>query len=59
MNPASRTPIAGRRGLVCSAILREALADYFVFDNRYGSTDVAWRKYFHSFPCAVAIGKGR
>jgi len=39
--------------------LREVLADYFVFDNRYGSTDVAWRKYFHSFTYAVAIRRGR
>jgi len=39
--------------------LREALADYFVFDNRYGSTDVAWQKYFHAFTYAAALQKGR
>lgn len=39
--------------------LREALADYFAFDNRYGSTDLAWQRYFHSFTYAVAIRKGR
>lgn len=39
--------------------LREALADYFVFDNGYGSTDVAWQKYFQAFTYAVAIRKGR
>ena len=39
--------------------LREALADYFVFDNRYGSTDSAWQHYFNSFTYAVAIRRGR
>ncbi|MHB8893754.1 MAG: hypothetical protein ACYC99_01070 [Candidatus Geothermincolia bacterium] len=39
--------------------LREALADYFVFDNSYGSTDLAWQRYFHSFTYAVAIRSGR
>jgi hypothetical protein len=39
--------------------LREALADYFAFDNRYSSTDAAWRQYFHAFTYAVAIRKGR
>jgi hypothetical protein len=38
--------------------VREALADYFVFDNLYGSTDESWRKYFHSFTYAVAIRRG-
>ncbi len=39
--------------------LREVLADYFVFDNRYGSTDESWRRYFHPFTYAVALRRGR
>lgn len=27
--------------------LREALVDYFVFDNKFSSSDDLWRKYFH------------
>ncbi|MEK7447399.1 MAG: hypothetical protein AAB632_01170 [Patescibacteria group bacterium] len=29
--------------------LREFMADYFVFDNEYKSTDKSWNKYFYSF----------
>lgn len=29
--------------------LYEALADYFAFDNDYGSTDKSWQNYFLSF----------
>lgn len=29
--------------------VREALADYFVFDNSYHSTDDAWLRYFRFF----------
>ncbi len=29
--------------------VREALADYFVFDNTYRSTDEAWRRCFRFF----------
>lgn len=29
--------------------LREALIDYFVFDNEFSSSDELWRKYFHPF----------
>jgi len=36
-----------------------ALADYFVFDNSYGSTDEAWKRYFHAFTYAAALRKGR
>jgi hypothetical protein len=39
--------------------LREALADYFVFENRYGSTDESWRRYFHAFTYAAALRRGR
>ena len=38
--------------------LREALADYFWFDNHYGSSDESWRRYFHAFAYAAAIGRG-
>jgi hypothetical protein len=37
--------------------VREALADYFVFDNEYRSSDEAWRKYF--YPFAFAVRRGR
>ncbi len=39
--------------------LRETLADYFVFDNHYGSTDESWRRYFHAFTYAAALRRGR
>ncbi len=29
--------------------VREALADYFVFDNSYSSSDEAWQRYFRFF----------
>jgi hypothetical protein len=35
------------------------LADHFVFDNLYGSTDEAWRRYFHAFTYAAALRRGR
>jgi hypothetical protein len=35
--------------------LREMLADYFVFDNGYHSTDKGWQKYFYSFNYAARI----
>jgi hypothetical protein len=39
--------------------LREALADHFVFDNRYASTDESWHRYFHAFTYAAALRRGR
>jgi hypothetical protein len=39
--------------------VREALADHFVFDNGYGSTDESWRRYFHAFTYAAALRRGR
>jgi hypothetical protein len=33
--------------------VREALADYFYADNRYGSSDQLWRTYFHAFAYAA------
>ncbi len=38
--------------------LREALADYFRFDNRYGSSDESWRRYFHAFTYVAALRRG-
>ncbi len=38
--------------------VREALVDYFVFDNEYGSTDEQWQKYFYSFNYAAALRRG-
>lgn len=38
---------------------REALVDYFVYDNIYGSTDEAWQKYFYNFNYAAALQRGR
>jgi len=35
--------------------LREALADYFYFDNQFGSTPRAWRLYFDAFAYAAAL----
>jgi hypothetical protein len=37
--------------------VREALADYFSFDNIYRSTDQAWQKYFLSFNYAARLGQ--
>lgn len=33
--------------------VREALADYFIFDNEYGSSDEKWRRYFYCFNFAA------
>ncbi len=33
--------------------VREALADYFVFDNAYRSTDQDWQRYFRFFLMAA------
>jgi hypothetical protein len=38
--------------------LREALADYFWFENRYGSGDESWQKYFRAFTYAAALARG-
>ena len=39
--------------------VREALVDYFVFDNEYSSTDKAWQEYFFYFNYAAAIKNGK
>ena len=33
--------------------LREALVDYFAFENRYGSSDEKWHNYFYAFSFAA------
>ncbi|MFH0797235.1 MAG: hypothetical protein V2A65_09330 [Candidatus Omnitrophota bacterium] len=35
--------------------LREMLADFFVFDNQYQSSDKAWQNYFYPFIFAARI----
>lgn len=35
--------------------LREALLDYFVGDNLFGSTERSWRRYFYAFGHAAAL----
>lgn len=39
--------------------VREALIDYFMYDNEYGSTDQAWQDYFFAFNYAAALERGR
>lgn len=34
--------------------LREALVDYFYFDNQFSSSDKLWRNYFYAFSYAVS-----
>ena len=35
------------------ARVREILADYFAFDNSYGSSDEKWQRYFYAFNFAA------
>ena len=35
--------------------VRETLADYFYFDNIYGSSDEKWNNYFYAFNYAARI----
>lgn len=37
--------------------LREILADYFCFDNIYGSNDEKWNNYFYGFNYATSLNK--
>jgi hypothetical protein len=39
--------------------VREALADYFAYENEYGSSDELWQKYFLAFTHAAALQGGR
>lgn len=35
--------------------LKEALLDYFLGSNQYGSSPASWHSYFHAFGMGVAI----
>ena len=37
--------------------LREALADYFVFDNEYSSSKSSWDNYFYAFNYATRLNR--
>lgn len=37
--------------------LREALVDYFMFDNEFSSSDELWRKYFLPFNFKARINR--
>ncbi len=37
--------------------VREALVDYFCFDNIYGSSDEKWNNYFYAFNYAASLNK--
>ena len=39
--------------------LREVLADYFVFDNTYQSSDKQWEKYFYAFNYKCSLQRKR
>lgn len=39
--------------------VREALIDYFMYDNEYCSTDEFWQSYFYQFNYAAALQRGR
>lgn len=39
--------------------VREALIDYFVYDNEYGSSDKLWQNYFMDYNYAAAIRRGK
>ncbi|MBU2036638.1 hypothetical protein KJ866_00295, partial [Patescibacteria group bacterium] len=38
--------------------VREVMADYFQFDNIYGSTDKSWQNYFYAFNYAARLRMG-
>lgn len=39
--------------------VREALIDYFMYDNDYKSSDELWENYFNWFGIAAAVQRGR
>lgn len=39
--------------------LREVLLDYFCGPNEFGSTDLAWQRYFDAFGMAAALERQR
>ena len=38
---------------------REALVDYFVYDNTYQTNDTIWKNYFYQYNYAAARMRGR
>lgn len=38
---------------------REALVDFFVYDNEYNTTEEIWHNYFFAFNYAAALKRGR
>jgi hypothetical protein len=38
---------------------KEALIDYFVYDNEYSSTDESWQNYFFNFNYMYALERGK
>ncbi|MBA2306736.1 hypothetical protein H0W26_01225 [Candidatus Dependentiae bacterium] len=39
--------------------VREALVDFFVYNNEYNSTNESWQNYFFAFNYAAALERGR
>lgn len=39
--------------------VREALIDYFMYDNEYATTEEFWQQYFFDFNYAAAIQRGK
>ena len=39
--------------------VREALVDYFIYDNEYNSTAEQWQRYFYQFNYAAAVARNR
>ncbi len=49
--------IRNRKHLKELTRLREALVDYFYFDNQFSSSDKLWRTYFYAFSYAARLNK--
>lgn len=49
------------RGAVLKELtrVREALKDYFIYDNEYRTTETFWQQYFYDFNYAAAIQRRR
>lgn len=39
--------------------VREALIDYFMYNNEYQTTDEFWYQYFYDFNYAAAVARGK
>lgn len=48
-----------RRRLKEIVRLREALLDFFLGDNEFGSAETSWRSYFYAFAHAAVLEKRR